>query len=315
MTSQKQNLPTLFPETMKMSRLIEDTPDLLTVVGRMGIPLPFGEANVAEVCRRSGVDTHTFLLICSVYAHERFIPTQRMLRDVRLEDLLRYLRASHRYYVETSLVALKQDLQTLLQPAPEAKQNVIRRFFNDYSQHLAEHFDFEENTVFPFVEELIRDGARPGQTLGLDEEDHTSIDEKLSDLKSILMKYLPEECDPEALVPLLKGLSTLSDDLRHHTAIEENILDPVVKHVPMAPDSSRSPEEEESGDLSAREKEILVCVAKGMLNKEIADHFSISIYTVISHRKNITRKTGIKTVAGLTVYALLNGLIDISSVE
>lgn len=71
----------------------------------------------------------------------------------------------------------------------------------------------------------------------------------------------------------------------------------------------------ESQELSAREKEILVCVAKGMLNKEIADLYNISIYTVISHRKNITRKTSIKTVAGLTVYALLNNLIDASSIE
>lgn len=71
----------------------------------------------------------------------------------------------------------------------------------------------------------------------------------------------------------------------------------------------------EGEELSAREKEILVCVAKGMLNKEIADHFNISIYTVITHRKNITRKTGIRTVAGLTVYALLNNLIDYSAIE
>ena len=68
-------------------------------------------------------------------------------------------------------------------------------------------------------------------------------------------------------------------------------------------------------DLSAREKEILVCVAKGMLNKEIADFCNLSIHTVITHRKNITRKTGIKTVAGLTVYALLNNLIDSSSID
>ena len=68
-------------------------------------------------------------------------------------------------------------------------------------------------------------------------------------------------------------------------------------------------------ELSSREKEILVCVAKGMLNKEIADKLCLSIYTVITHRKNITRKLGIKTVAGLTLYALLNGLIDSSSVQ
>lgn len=80
--------------------------------------------------------------------------------------------------------------------------------------------------------------------------------------------------------------------------------------------SSRTEQPRQEGEeLSAREKEILVCVAKGMLNKEIADHFNISIYTVITHRKNITRKTGIRTVAGLTVYALLNNLIDYSAIE
>lgn len=79
--------------------------------------------------------------------------------------------------------------------------------------------------------------------------------------------------------------------------------------------SSPSDQKGDGEELSTREKEILVCVAKGMLNKEIADHFNISIYTVITHRKNITRKTGIKTVAGLTVYALLNNLIDMNSME
>ena len=63
-------------------------------------------------------------------------------------------------------------------------------------------------------------------------------------------------------------------------------------------------------ELSKRETDVLVAVAKGMMNKEIADLMNISIHTVISHRKNITRKTGIKSVSGLTVYALLNNLID-----
>ena len=63
-------------------------------------------------------------------------------------------------------------------------------------------------------------------------------------------------------------------------------------------------------ELSKRETDVLVAVAKGMMNQEIADQMNISIHTVISHRKNITRKTGIKSVSGLTVYALLNNLID-----
>ena len=77
----------------------------------------------------------------------------------------------------------------------------------------------------------------------------------------------------------------------------------------------KSAETEESEELSEREKEVLVLVAKGLLNKEIADKLNISINTVITHRKNITRKTGIKTAPGLTVYAILGGLIDIGALE
>lgn len=68
-------------------------------------------------------------------------------------------------------------------------------------------------------------------------------------------------------------------------------------------------------ELSEREREILVSVARGKTNKEIADCHNISIHTVITHRKNISRKTGIKTIAGLTVYALLNNMIDEADME
>lgn len=71
-----------------------------------------------------------------------------------------------------------------------------------------------------------------------------------------------------------------------------------------------TPKRNDDVELSKREIDVLVAVAKGMMNKEIADLMNISIHTVISHRKNITRKTGIKSVSGLTVYALLNNLID-----
>ncbi len=89
----------------------------------------------------------------------------------------------------------------------------------------------------------------------------------------------------------------------------------IVKKMRSAVTSQQEKPKFEGEELSSREKEILVCVAKGMLNKEIADYYNLSIYTVITHRKNITRKTGIKSVAGLTVYALLNKLIDTDKIE
>ncbi len=62
-------------------------------------------------------------------------------------------------------------------------------------------------------------------------------------------------------------------------------------------------------ELTKRETAVLVQLAQGKTNKEIADALNVSVHTVISHRKNITHKTGIKSVAGLTVYAMLNNLI------
>ena len=66
-------------------------------------------------------------------------------------------------------------------------------------------------------------------------------------------------------------------------------------------------------ELTRRETAVLVELAQGKTNKEIADALNVSVHTVISHRKNITHKTGIKSVAGLTVFAMLNNLIDESA--
>ena len=120
-------------------------------------------------------------------------------------------------------------------------------------------------------------------------------------------------------MPVVAMLTSLQgeDSLRQYDAVIDLYEAPsnLVFKVRSALESAGESPRPEGEELSVREKDILVCVAKGMLNKEIADLYNISIYTVITHRKNITRKTGIKTVAGLTVYALLNNLIDINSVE
>jgi len=71
----------------------------------------------------------------------------------------------------------------------------------------------------------------------------------------------------------------------------------------------------ENNKISEREKAVLACVAKGLTNKEIAEELFISAHTAITHRKNIVRKLGIKTVSGLTVYAILNKIIDMSDLK
>ena len=122
-----------------------------------------------------------------------------------------------------------------------------------------------------------------------------------SDAAVVAVKTVPME---DEQMKQYDGIINMYDD---PVSVVKKLRESVIAH-DEAPDT-------DDYDLSAREKEILVCVARGMLNKEIADFYNISIHTVITHRKNITRKTVIKTVAGLTVYALLNNLIDSNSLE
>lgn len=75
------------------------------------------------------------------------------------------------------------------------------------------------------------------------------------------------------------------------------------------------PEEENSESLSQREKEIIVCVVKGMTNKEIAENLYLSIHTVITHRRNISRKLQIHSASGLTIYAIVNKLVELNDIR
>lgn len=80
-------------------------------------------------------------------------------------------------------------------------------------------------------------------------------------------------------------------------------------------DSSSNTTTENNKDLSSREVDVLQLIVKGITNKEIADKLNISLNTVLTHRKNITAKLGIKTVSGLTFYAIMNGIISGDDIE
>ena len=298
--------------SMKMAELIDVSPALPGVLTRMGIPFGFGDETVEEVCRRQEIDPETFLLICSVHANGVLPPKER-IRKAELQDVLKYLRRSHAYYMEVAMKELTAALVSLTEPCDERHRNIIRKFFAEYKEELFKHLEYEENTVFPQAEAALRHGRVTPDDY---EENHSHVEEKLEDLKNLVMKYMPPACAQQDIYRALSCIFSLQEDLAKHILVEDGILVPIVNRRMHTDLESRFDTPGEKGEeLSAREKEILVCVAKGMLNKEIADAENISIHTVITHRKNITRKTGIKTVAGLTVYALLNNLIDINTIE
>lgn len=158
---------------------------------------------------------------------------------------------------------------------------------------------------------------------------HKEIDRKLSELKNIIIKYHPSSNDNPLLNAVLFDIFICEEDLAMHCRIEDNLFVPAVRLLEKkrkrqlagrekTPVNIQSEEEAKGqGDntLSQREREIVTCVVKGMTNKEIADTLFLSIHTVITHRRNIARKLEIHSAAGLTIYAIINNLVDISEVK
>jgi regulator of cell morphogenesis and NO signaling len=81
------------------------------------------------------------------------------------------------------------------------------------------------------------------------------------------------------------------------------------------PDVVTAPRVDASDTLSDREKEVIVEVVKGLSNKEIAENMFISVNTVMTHRRNISKKLNIHSPAGLTIYAIVNGLVKLDEIE
>ena len=309
-----------FTSSMKVARLVEANYRLLGVLARVGIDGSFGEKTVSEVCISSGLDPDTIILLCEVYTFPNFKPSMELLRRCHVGDILRYMHQSHDYYLNRAISEMEASITKLLEPCQKKQQDVVWNFFRGYKVEVKNHFGFEEQEVIPYVQGLIIGQSRPGFSIDRFEENHSNIDEKLGDFKNLVMKSLPAICDNDIRRDLLVRIYALQEDLKCHTYIEDHVLVPMVRLLENPQrfrDRAREQEEEPEQrlELSDREKEILVSVAQGLLNKEIADKHNISINTVITHRKNITRKTGIRTVPGLTVYAILNDLIDINSIE
>lgn len=112
--------------------------------------------------------------------------------------------------------------------------------------------------------------------------------------------------------PFRKGLIT---DFRVVIDIHESKEQIFSKIASLIEPANTESKKSDSSELSEREKTILAEVARGLTNKEIADKLYLSTHTVITHRKNITNKLGIKTISGLTVYAILNKLITLDDVK
>ena len=184
---------------------------------------------------------------------------------------------------------------------------------------------YEEKMVFPYVEAMLKGEASDAYDIETYSKHHSQTDLKLRELKSIIIKYLPSDAHHNnRLTATLYDIYNCEGWLTLHAEVEEEIFIPVIRRLEQKTQQkdvslkitnmiTQSPDSNEV--LSDREKDVIVAVAQGMTNKEIADHLCISTNTVITHRRNIARKLQIHSPAGLTIYAIVNNLVDISSVK
>lgn len=312
----------MYEASDKMISLIRDNYNLLQSLGSFGISLGFGDKTVKQVCDDQNVDTNTFLAVVNFT-----INGYREMDDVSrlsVPTLLQYLKASHDYFIGFQLPFIRKELVDALDENDNLAR-LILKLYDEYSRSVTQHMKYEEKTVFPYVESLIAGKPMANYAIDMYSKHHGQESSKLRELKSIIIKYFPGDClRNNQLSATLYDIYNNEEWLALHAEVEDNIFIPAIKCLEdksrqsdvSAKISSMIGKNQEGADaLGEREKDVIVALVQGMSNKEIAEHLCISVNTVITHRRNIARKLQIHSPAGLTIYAIVNNLIDISAVK
>lgn len=306
----------------KMISLIRDNYNLLQSLGSFGISLGFGDKTVSQVCEEQHVDTYTFLAVVNftINGYRDFDDATRL----SMPTLLQYLKASHDYFIGFQLPFIRKELVDAL----DDKDNLARlilKLYDEYARSITAHMKYEEKNVYPYVEDLLQGKPVTDFEIDMYSKHHGQESSKLRELKSIIIKYLPSDgLHNNQLSATLYDIYNNEEWLSLHAQVEDEIFIPAVRRLEQKLKQSDVTAKisnmigknvDGTEALGEREKDVIVALVQGMTNKEIADHLCISVNTVITHRRNIARKLQIHSPAGLTIYAIVNNLVDISSVK
>jgi regulator of cell morphogenesis and NO signaling len=234
----------LIHSKMKLAEVIHLNYHLLQIISRFGINLGFGDKSIEHVCRDYFIDVDFFLEILNSYHNKDYFP-QKHLQGFSVGLIVEYLRKSHEYYLHTKIPEIEQLLQRLSDSYPEETREtyqLIDKFFTGYKLELSDHIQREEHKVYPYVFSVENAYLARNPTVeivssihnySMDdfEEEHDNVEDKLYDLKNILIKYLPLPADPRLCQAVLFELFRLETDLNDHARIEDKVLVPKVKYM------------------------------------------------------------------------------------
>ena len=310
-----------FKHTDKMRDLVSNNSSLILVMGRFGIPLGFGDKSVREVCRAHGVDENTFLEVVNFVSNRKY-----SYESLSLPSLIGYLKQAHEYYLEFNLPNIRRKLIEAIDCSGKNELALlILKFYDEYVAEVKKHMEYENEVVFTYVEQLSQGYLNRNFSISTFVGKHAPIEYKLNELKDIIIRYYPEK-NNYLLNAVLLDIILCEQDLSTHCGIEDQLFVPAVRQIEQQLQKSErilyadktsvdTAEKEKLETLSEREKEIIVCITKGMSNKEIADHLFLSVHTVITHRRNISSKLQIRSTAGLIIYAIANKLVCIEEIQ
>ena len=303
----------------RLRNLIDENSDLMMVAARFGISLGFGDKTVSEVCADEGVDARTFLAVCNLVSGRPYSI------EVSLPSLMCYLRSAHTYFLDFLLPSIRRKLLLAISGLPiDDVMLQLLKFFDDYCAGVRRHMEHENDSIFSYVDRLLQGEGSEEFRIADYSVGHTSMTEKLDELKDIFIRHYHVK-NNLVLVSALNDIIACNADLCSHCEIEDRMFMPAVgrleqslklKEREVKPEANGDDETDSLLDsMTDREKEILRCVAYGMQNKEIAEKLFISVNTVTTYRRNISAKLNIHSAAGLTVFAILHGLVDINDID
>lgn len=225
---------------MKMADLVMLDIQMLTLIQRMNIPLGFRDKTIKEVCADNDVHENFFIQLANACHDADYIPKDQLL-TFPPEHMIRYLQSTHRDFLSYRIPSIEQQIGELeqLSEAPQSTE-LLLRFFREYINEFQSHLDLEERTVFPYtlmLNECIRQKKITAEfeemfgNYSIDKymTEHNDIEEKLYDLKNILIKYMPPPVDRRKYNTLIHDLFHLEKELNDHTDLENKVLSPLVR--------------------------------------------------------------------------------------
>ncbi len=212
-----------------MSELICNNYPMLLVTSRFGIDLGFGDDTIDEVCRRSGVDTYTLLSVVNLLISQDKKSLEIDYSRISLTSVVQYLHNAHEYFLEYRLPAIRRKLIEAIDQSDDVAV-VMVRYYDEYLVEVQRHMMYEEETLFPYIKEIVEKQPRSGYSINEYSKHHDKVETKLSEFKSIIIKYYPAKTTNE-LNGVLYDIFSCERDLASHNEIENQLLVPTIKFI------------------------------------------------------------------------------------